>query len=83
MIVLDSDKKEYMKKNKGLMTGIGMLLAGVGIYALIAYLIGMRVTYLGFLDSLGEGLSFLIKIGMVVIGFVIVFLAQTKLDPDA
>lgn len=59
---------------------IGFLLAGIGFISLILSLIGLQLSFLTWLDSLGRLFSFLVRIIMIVAGIVLVYLAQMEME---
>jgi len=68
--------------NKNLQTFIGFLLFLYGFIALILSIIGARLTFLAWIDDLGRMPAFLIKISMIVLGVVLVALAQTDWEKE-
>ncbi|MCG8329225.1 MAG: hypothetical protein MI974_16135 [Chitinophagales bacterium] len=66
-----------MDKNKGIFSLVGFLLAGIGFISIVLSLIGAELSFLTWLDSLGRLVAFLIKIVMILLGIVIVYLAQS------
>jgi len=64
--------------SKNIQTLLGFLLFLYGIITLVLSLIGARITFLAWIDDLGRMPGFLIKIAMMVLGVVLVALAQTN-----
>jgi hypothetical protein len=59
------------KKDIWTIIGFGLLL--LGFLSIIFTLVGIRFTFLGFIDNMGKGISFLIYIFMVMIGIIIMY----------
>lgn len=66
------------KKNRGLYTGIGLLLIGLGALSLILEMVGRDFGFLLWMEHLGLLGSFLAKIGMIIGGFVLLIVANTN-----
>ena len=63
------------------MTILGFLLAGTGFLALVLSLIGIQLSFLTWIDSPGRLFGFLARIGMILLGFILIYLTQTDLQP--
>jgi len=57
---------------------IGFLLVVFGILSLILSLVGARFSFLGFIDMWGALPGFIIRLLMVVFGFVLVFVGKAE-----
>lgn len=66
-----------MIKNKGLLTLVGFLLAGLGFLALVLSLVGVKLSFLLWIDKPGPLFGFVMRLLMILVGFVLVYLAQT------
>lgn len=66
------------KKNRGLFTGIAFLLIGLGALSLILEMVGRDFGFLLWIESLGLLGSFLVKVGFIIVGFVLLILANTN-----
>ncbi len=66
-----------MNKNKGLLTLVGFLLAGIGFLALVLSVVGAKLSFLLWIDSAGALLGFVARLLMILIGIIIIYLAQT------
>ena len=71
-----------MTKNKGLITFIGFLLAGLGFLALVLSLVGVQLSFLTWIDSPGKLTGFLIRLIMILAGIIIIYLAQTNFSGE-
>lgn len=69
-------------KNKGRWMLLGFSLIILGLSAIFLQVIGTHWAFLGFLEKPGHLFAFLIKILMVMIGFVVVALANMDWDRD-
>jgi len=59
------------------LTVLGIVLTIIGFLALVLSLVGIKLSFLVFIDSKGPLLGFVIRLLMIVFGLVIVTLAQT------
>lgn len=66
-----------MTKNKGWITLFGFLLAGTGFLALSLSLVGVKLSFLTWIDAPGPLFGFVMRLLMIVAGFIMVYLAQT------
>ena len=66
-----------MEKNKGWLTLVGFLLAGTGILALVLSLVGVKLSFLTWIDAPGPLFGFIFRLLMIVSGVVIIYLTQT------
>ncbi len=66
-----------MFKNKGLVTLVGFLLAGIGFLALVLSIVGLQLSFLTWIDSPGRLFGFVIRLVLIVVGAVLVYLAQS------
>lgn len=67
-------KKEIVKT---FASALGLIVSLLGFFALVLSLVGIKLSFLTFIDSNGPLLGFVIRLLMIVIGLVIVTLAQT------
>lgn len=71
-----------ISKNRSLWTLAGFLLTGLGFVAIVLSLVGVQLAFLTWIDSPGRLIGFLIRILMIIVGIVIIYLAQTKIELD-
>ncbi len=69
-----------MRKNKSILTLIGFLLIALGFMAIILSLVGLRFSFLAWLDAPGALFGFVIRLLMIVAGFILVYFAQTDFE---
>lgn len=69
-------------KNKGLWMLLGFLLVIFGLTAIILQVIGTQWAFLQFLEAGGRLLAFVVKIILVMAGFIIYALASTDWDQE-
>jgi hypothetical protein len=69
-------------KVKTSLTIIGFLLAGTGLLALILNLVGLKLSFLVWMDSGGKLLGLLLQILMSITGFIMVYFGQTDLTQE-
>jgi uncharacterized Tic20 family protein len=67
-----------MLKNKALLTLIGFVLIMLGFLALVLSIVGVKFAFLLWIDKPGPLFGFLFRIMMIIVGFVLVYLAQTN-----
>lgn len=71
-----------MKINKGIVTLVGFLLAGIGFLALVLSVVGVKLSFLTWIDRPGPLVGFVIRLVMIVTGIIIVYLAQTDFSGE-
>lgn len=69
-----------MLKNKVLWTTVGFVLIITGFLALALSMVGLGLAPLAWLDQTNSLLGFIIKLLMIIGGFVLVYLSQTDLS---
>ena len=69
--------------NKTALTVIGFILLIIGFTAFILGLVGVRLQFLAFLDTLGVGASILSKLIMILVGFVLIYIGKTPDEREA
>lgn len=67
-----------MQNRKALVTLIGFILIGLGFMALIFSIVGVKIAFLLWIDKPGALFGFLMRIIMILIGFTMVYVAQTN-----
>ncbi len=63
---------------KGIYAIIGFTLFIVGFLALFLMIVGVQLSYLTWIDAPGHLFGFIVRIGMILSGAVIIFLSQTN-----
>jgi hypothetical protein len=71
-----------MMKRKGLWTFIGFILFLYGFLALVLSLIGVRLSFLTWIDAPGALFGFVTRILMIMFGIGLVYLAQTDFSGE-
>ena len=71
-----------MAKNKGIITLLGFILAGIGFLALILSLVGVQLAFLTWIDQPGKLFGFIIKLLMILVGIVVIYLVQTDFSGE-
>ena len=66
-----------MNKNNGLFTLVGFILAGLGFFTLVLSVVGAQVSFLVWIDNWGGFVGFTIRLLMILVGIIIIYLAQT------
>jgi hypothetical protein len=69
-------------KNKGIWTLVGFLFVILGLTSLIMELIGFQWAFLTFLQFGGRLLGFILKILMVMGGFLTIFFTRTDWEQE-
>jgi hypothetical protein len=72
-----------MKKQRGMLSLIGFLLVVTGFLALVYSLVGLKLSFLVWLDKPGPLFGLVMKLGMVILGFVLVYFDQTDFKGEA
>jgi hypothetical protein len=67
---------------KTVITTIGFLLAGVGFLALVLSLVGVKLSYLVWLDRPGALFGFVAKLVMIIAGLVMIYMGKTDLEQE-
>lgn len=68
--------------NKSLLSIIGFSLFLIGGISIVLTLVGLRLTILAPIESLGPGIAFLIKIIILVFGIILTYLARATTDEE-
>lgn len=63
--------------NRGLWTVIGFCLFILGFSALVLSLVGVRISFLAWMDAPSMLFGFVMRLVFILLGFVIVYLART------
>jgi len=71
-----------MDKNKGIITLVGFLLAGLGFTALVLSVVGVKLSFLTWIDKPGPLFGFVTRLVMIIIGIIIIYLAQTDFSGE-
>lgn len=71
-----------MKKKRGFLSLIGFLLVVIGFLAVVYSLVGLKLSFLVWLDKPGPLFGFVMKMLMVIIGFVLVYIDQTDFEGE-
>ncbi len=71
-----------MTQNKGIFALIGFLLAGFGFLSIILSMIGLKFSFLTWIDAPGSLFGFVVKIAMILAGFVIIYLSLSNSGAD-
>lgn len=66
-----------MKKQRGILSLIGFILVVTGFMALVYSLVGLKLSFLVWLDVPGPLFGFVMKLLMLILGFVLVYFDQT------
>jgi len=65
---------------KTILTLTGFTLLLIGLLSLILSMVGLKLTYLAWMDKTGIG--FLLKLLMVIIGFILIVLSRTDWERE-
>ena len=71
-----------MSQNKTFLTIIGFLFVIIGFLAIFLNFVGVDFAFLYWLQQFGGMGAFLVKIAMVLIGFILVYFGQVDLDRE-
>lgn len=67
---------------KGILTAIGYLLFALGFLSILMTLVGLQLTPLKWLASLGTGLALIIKLAMLFGGLIIMYISKMPPERD-
>lgn len=62
---------------------VGFLIAGIGFVALILSLVGLQLSFLTWIDAPGRLFGFVMRLVFIIIGMVLIVLAQTDFKGEA
>jgi uncharacterized membrane protein len=71
-----------MLKHATTLTVIGFILLFLGIVSLFLNLVGVDIFFMSWLYGLGVGISFAVRLLMVIVGFVLIYLGQTDFSRE-
>lgn len=66
-----------MKKNAAWLSLVGFVLVTLGVGALALSFVGLRFTFLTWIDTAGQSFGLMVKLLMVVAGFLLVYIAKS------
>jgi uncharacterized membrane protein len=67
-----------MSKYKNLLTILGFVLVVTGFLSMIVSVVGLKFSFLLFLESWGSLVGFVLKLLIIMIGFILTYLSQTN-----
>ncbi|WP_116106703.1 hypothetical protein [Lewinella sp. IMCC34191] len=65
-----------MLRHSTTLTVIGFLLLFLGLVSIVLNYVGVDIFFLAWLYDLGVGISFAIRLLMVILGFILIYVAQ-------
>ena len=71
-----------MLRHATTLTVIGFVLLFLGLVSLILNYVGVDIFFLAWIYELGFGVSFAIRLLMVIVGFTLIYVAQTDWDRE-
>ncbi|MBV6654284.1 MAG: hypothetical protein KI786_11035 [Mameliella sp.] len=71
-----------MNKNKVIYSLVGFIIAGLGFSSIILSLVGAKLSFLVWIDSIGALPGFVIKLLMIITGIVVIYLARTDFSGE-
>lgn len=71
-----------MSAKKSLWLVLGFLLAGIGFMALVLSLIGVKLSFLAWIDAPGALFGFVLRLVFIVAGIIIVYLNLSDFSGD-
>lgn len=72
-----------MKKQRGVLSLLGFLMVVIGFLALVYSLVGLKLSFLVWLDMPGPLFGFVMKLLIVIVGFVLVYVDQTDFKGES
>ena len=71
-----------MLKHATTLTVVGFLLLFLGLVSLVLNYVGVDIFFLSWIYALGVGISFAVRLGMIVLGFVLIYVGQTDWEKE-
>ena len=71
-----------MLRHATTLTVIGFLFLFLGLVSLVLNYVGVDIFFLAWIYDLGVGVSFAIRLLMVIIGFVLIYVGQTDWERE-
>jgi len=71
-----------MSKNKGIFSLVGFLLMAIGFISIVLSLVGAQLSFLVWLESFGRLAGFVSKLLLIIVGIIIIYLAQSNFRGD-
>lgn len=68
--------------SRGRLTLLGFLLLFLGFLSIMLSLIGVQFAFMTWLDALGRGVGFLARLGIMLAGFILIFMDQPTDDDE-
>lgn len=69
-----------MKKNSGVLSIVGFVFLALGFLSLLLGGVGMRFSFLEWIDELGRLGAFIFKLGMLMVGFALLYVAKVDFN---
>ncbi len=63
--------------NRGIVSLLGFILTALGFLSIVLSLVGIQFAFLTWLDSIGRLFGFVIKLIMIIIGILLLHIAQS------
>lgn len=70
------------QNTKTTLTVLGFLFLALGFFTLSLNFVGVDFTFMHWMQALGAMTSFLIKIGLVMLGFILIYFGQVDLERE-
>ena len=67
---------------KTIITILGFLIAGTGLLALFLNLVGLKLSFLQWMDAGGKLLGLVMQLIMSITGFIMIYFGQTDLSQE-
>jgi hypothetical protein len=67
---------------KSLLTALGFLLFFLGVLSLVLSLVGLKFSFLAFMDMFGALPSFIIKLSMIFGGIILIVLSKANPEQE-
>lgn len=71
-----------MLRHSTTLTAIGFLLLFLGLVSLILNYVGVDIFFLTWLYDLGVGISFAVRLVLVILGFILIYVGQTDWERE-
>lgn len=65
-----------------LITVIGFVMAGIGLLSLVLSFVGVDLFFMGWLRQLGPLAALLVRLGLIIVGFLMIYIGQTDWERE-
>ena len=81
-LIQEVEHKNMSDTTKTIITILGFLIAGTGLLALFLNLVGLKLSFLQWMDAGGKLLGLVMQLVMSITGFIMIYFGQTDLSQE-